>query len=411
MAESGQSITAVEIYAGEAALADFERERLVAGLRRAGLDVADVDARAIYIAAFSEEPDDKTHDRLNRLLAVDGDAPRAEGVVVVPRLGTVSAWSSKAEDIARNSGIKTLVRLERALVYRFGGDAPSVSALAESGALHDPMTESLVDDWALLNTLFTVPERRRLRRVPLARKGIEALRSANRDWGLALAEEELEYLAEQYAALDRDPTDVELMMFGQINSEHCRHKIFNAEFTIDGETQAASLFDMIRSSYKSAPEGVLSAYRDNAAVVAGPAATRMTVGRDRTYRLVEEEVHLLMKVETHNHPTAIAPAPGAATGSGGEIRDEAATGRGGKPKAGLAGFSVADLRLPGDIKPWETDADLPGHLASALDIMLEGPIGAARYNNEFGRPALGGYFRTFQYESEATGLRGFASRS
>ncbi|MGB7757257.1 MAG: phosphoribosylformylglycinamidine synthase [Salinisphaera sp.] len=408
MAQSGESITTVEIYAGETALADFERERLVAGLARAGLAVDKVAVQAIYIAAFSAEPDDKTHERLNRLLAVDGDAPRADGVVVVPRLGTVSAWSTKAQDIAHNSGIRTLVRLERALVYRFGENAPSAAALAASGALHDPMTESVVDDWALLNTLFTVPERRRLRRVPLARQGIEALRNANRDWGLALAEEELDYLAEQYAALDRDPTDVELMMFGQINSEHCRHKIFNAEFTIDGETQAASLFDMIRSSYKAAPEGVLSAYRDNAAVVAGPAATRMTVDRDRTYRLVAEDVHLLMKVETHNHPTAIAPAPGAATGSGGEIRDEAATGRGGKPKAGLAGFSVADLHIPGAVQPWETDADAPAHLASALDIMLEGPIGAARYNNEFGRPALGGYFRTFQYESAATGLRGFA---
>ncbi|HET7314264.1 phosphoribosylformylglycinamidine synthase [Salinisphaera sp.] len=408
MAKSGQSITAVEIYAGETALADFERERLAAGLRRAGLEVDKVEARAVYIAAFANEPDDTTRQRLYRLLTVDGAAPRAEGVVVVPRLGTVSAWSSKAEDIAHNSGIKNLVRLERAVAYRLGADAPDIGVLAQSRALHDPMTESLVDDWALLTTLFTAPGRRRLRRVPLISQGVEALAAANRDWGLALAEEEIEYLAAQYAALDRDPTDVELMMFGQINSEHCRHKIFNAEFTIDGETQAASLFDMIRSSYKAAPEGVLSAYRDNAAVAAGPAATRMTVGRDRVYRLVEEDVHLLMKVETHNHPTAIAPAPGAATGAGGEIRDEAATGRGGKPKAGLTGFSVCDLRIPAAIAPWERDADRPAHLASALDIMREAPIGAARYNNEFGRPALGGYFRTFQYESAATGLRGFA---
>lgn len=408
MAESGQPIAAVEIYAGETALADFERERLAAGLARAGLSVDKVEAHAIYIAAFSDEPDDATRDRLTRLLAVDGDAPRARGVIVVPRLGTVSPWSSKAEDIARNSGIRRLVRLERALVYRFGESAPSAAALAETGALHDPMTESVTNDWALLSTLFTVPERRRLRRVPLTRRGVAALHTANRDWGLALADDEIEYLAEQYAALDRDPTDVELMMFGQINSEHCRHKIFNAQFTIDGEARNASLFDMIRSSYKAAPEGVLSAYSDNAAVIEGAAATRLSVDGDRVYRLHEEDVHLLMKVETHNHPTAIAPAPGAATGAGGEIRDEAATGRGGKPKAGLTGFSVADLRIPDAIRPWEIDADAPAHLASALDIMLEGPIGAARYNNEFGRPALAGYFRTFQYQSEATGLRGFA---
>ncbi|WP_423823357.1 phosphoribosylformylglycinamidine synthase [Salinisphaera sp. SPP-AMP-43] len=408
MAESGQPIAAVEIYAGESALADFETIRLIDGLAAAGIDVEGVSAQAIYIAAFADEPQDAMRERLGNLLAVDGDAPTARGVVVVPRLGTVSAWSSKAEDIAHNSGIESLLRLERALVYTFEGTAPSTQALIASGALHDPMTESVIEDWALLNTLFSVPERRRLRRVPLGRRGVSALHEANRDWGLALADEEIEYLAEQYGALDRDPTDVELMMFGQINSEHCRHKIFNAEFTLDGEVQTKSLFDMIRSSYKAAPEGVLSAYRDNAAVVEGASATRMTVDRERVYRLVEEDVHLLMKVETHNHPTAIAPAPGAATGAGGEIRDEAATGRGGKPKAGLIGFSVADLRIPNAIQPWERDPDRPAHLASALDIMLEAPIGAARYNNEFGRPALGGYFRSFQYESAETGLRGFA---
>ena len=407
MAYSEQSMTQPVIFAGEPALADFERERAAAGLQAAGLSVGELTAQVIYIAAFEAAADQSTTERLQDVLGVDGQAPEASGVLVLPRLGTVSAWSTKAEDIARNAGVTGLSRLDRAVVYRFDGAVPDRGALATSGVLHDAMTETLTDDWSLLDTVFAVPAARRLRRVPLAAQGVAALQAANRDWGLALDEGEIDYLAEQYTALERDPTDVELMMFGQINSEHCRHKIFNAEFNLDGVAQTASLFDMIRATYRAAPEGVLSAYRDNAAVVEGPLATRLAVDTSRVYRLAEEPVHLLMKVETHNHPTAIAPSPGAATGAGGEIRDEAATGRGGKPKAGLTGFSVADLRIPGHIQPWETDADAPDHLASALDIMLEAPIGAARYNNEFGRCALGGYFRSFQHEEPATGLRGY----
>lgn len=400
------TIAVVELLAGETALADFEIQRLSDKLAQQNIPADGLQAQAVYIAAFSDAPDDETRARLQALLGVNGAAPEAGDAIVVPRLGTLSAWSTKAQDIARNSGLKTLIRLERAVVYRFD-EAPALSVLEDSSVLHDPMTESVLGDLNLLDTLFAVPERRHLRRVPLAAKGEAALHAANRDWGLALADDEITYLAEQYAELKRDPTDVELMMFGQINSEHCRHKIFNAEFTIDGETQKKSLFDMIRDSYRAAPDGVLSAYRDNASVVEGPAATRLVVDNERVYRLHEEPVHLLMKVETHNHPTAIAPNPGAATGAGGEIRDEAATGRGGKPKAGLVGFSVSDLRIPGAEQAWETDSDRPANLASALDIMLEGPIGASRYNNEFGRPALTGYFRSFQYESPATGLRGY----
>ncbi|MDA3920301.1 MAG: phosphoribosylformylglycinamidine synthase [Salinisphaera sp.] len=410
MAQSGESIAnsvaTVELLAGESALADSERERLVRQLSAVGIDVGTLEASAVYVVAFAEAPDVESRQRLYALLGVDGRAPDFGQAIVVPRVGTLSAWSSKAQDIAQNSGLKTLVRLERAISYRFR-DVPDLTDLEQARVLHDPMTESLLVDPNLLETLFAVPERRHLRRVPLAAKGEAALHAANRDWGLALADEEIVYLAEQYQALKRDPTDVELMMFGQINSEHCRHKIFNAAFTIDGETQDKSLFEMIRDSYRAAPEGVLSAYRDNAAVVEGPAATRFAVDRERVYRLYEEPVHLLMKVETHNHPTAIAPSPGAATGAGGEIRDEAATGRGGKPKAGMTGFSVSDLRIPGHPQPWETDADRPPNLASALGIMLEGPIGAARYNNEFGRPALTGYFRCFQHQSDACGLRGY----
>ncbi|RJS94629.1 phosphoribosylformylglycinamidine synthase [Salinisphaera sp. Q1T1-3] len=407
MAQSEQPIEHIAIYAGAPALAEFERDRLAVGLAQAGLDSAGLRAQVVYIAAFAAHADEAATTRLKQVLEVDGSAPEPHGVLVLPRLGTVSAWSTKAADIAQNAGVTGLMRLDRALVYRFDDAAPALADLAASGVLHDPMTESMTDDWSLLETLFSQPRPRRLRRVPLAARGETALHEANRDWGLALDEAEITYLAEQYTALERDPTDVELMMFGQINSEHCRHKIFNAAFVIDGQPQADSLFDMIRASYKAAPDGVLSAYRDNAAVVEGPMATRLTVDGERTYRLVEEPVHLLMKVETHNHPTAIAPSPGAATGAGGEIRDEAATGRGGKPKAGLTGFSVADLCIPGHEQPWETDRDRPTHLASALDIMLAAPIGAARYNNEFGRPALGGYFRAYQHESAATGLRGY----
>ena len=407
MAQSEQPMNQIAIYTGEPALADFERTRLLAGLAAAGVETSGVTAQAIYIAGFDETVDDDSAQRLQDVLGVTGHAPEQAGVLVLPRLGTVSAWSTKAEDIARNAGVVGLQRLDRGVVYRFEGSAPDRRALADSGVLHDAMTQTLTDDWSLLATIFDVPKPRKLRRVPLADQGEAALHAANRDWGLALDDDEIAYLAEQYIALERDPTDVELMMFGQINSEHCRHKIFNAEFVIDGQAQTASLFDMIRASYKAAPEGVLSAYRDNASVVEGPLATRLAVDAQRTYRLNEEPVHLLMKVETHNHPTAIAPAPGAATGAGGEIRDEAATGRGGKPKAGLVGFSVADLRIPGHEQPWETDADAPAHLASAMNIMREAPIGAARYNNEFGRPALGGYFRSFQHEEAATGLRGY----
>ena len=318
---------------------------------------------------------------------------------VVPRLGTISPWSTKATEIARICGLGAagIRRIERGVAYAISGAVLDERAL--SLALHDRMTESVLVRSRDASRLFQRDDPRPLEAVGLLSSGREALVRANLAMGLALSEDEIDYLVESFLALGRDPTDVELMMFSQANSEHCRHKVFNAEFTLDGRREPRSLFEMIRRSTERSPSGVLSAYRDNAAVVEGKVAGRFfpdpTTG---VYRYTLEPVHLVMKVETHNHPTAISPFPGAATGSGGEIRDEGATGRGARPKAGLTGFAVSDLRIPGALRPWEVDRGKPGRIASALEIMLEGPLGAAAFNNEFGRPNLAGYFRTFELE-------------
>ncbi|KFA39428.1 phosphoribosylformylglycinamidine synthase, partial [Xanthomonas vasicola pv. musacearum NCPPB 4384] len=259
--------------------------------------------------------------------------------------------------------------------------------------LHDPMTQSLLGSAAAAEALFNVPDPGQLQRVPL-----DGLEQANRDLGLALAQDEIDYLRERFAALGRDPADVELMMFAQANSEHCRHKIFNASWTIDGKPQARSLFRMIKHTHQQTPQHTLSAYSDNAAVVEGVSAARYrpdpATGEYRSEAVLPSA--FAIKVETHNHPTAIAPFPGAATGAGGEIRDEGATGRGGKPKAGLTGFSVSHLRIPTLPQPWEAPRALNPRMAPALDIMLDGPLGGAAFNNEFGRPNLLGYFRSFE---------------
>jgi phosphoribosylformylglycinamidine synthase len=321
-----------------------------------------------------------------------------EGFVVVPRFGTISAWSSKATDIAKLCGLEAVARLERGVRYQVSGQVRDPVALRR--ALHDRMTEAVIPGPAQAAALFARAPARPLRHVALGDDPRAALGRANRELGLALSPDEIDYLAAAFAALGRAPTDVELMMFAQANSEHCRHKIFNATFVIDGETQPRSLFQMIRHTTERSPAGVLSAYRDNAAVIAGPEGRRFYADpRSGRYQLhASEPIHILMKVETHNHPTAISPFPGASTGSGGEIRDEGATGQGARPKAGLVGFSVSNLRLPGALRPWERDFGKPARIASALDIMLEAPLGAAAFNNEFGRPALAGYFRTFELE-------------
>ena len=316
----------------------------------------------------------------------------ARVLYVVPRLGTTSPWSSKATDIAHTSGLAAVTRIERAVAWTVRGDA---DAVALERAVADRMTESVL---AAIDParLFAVAPPRPLGQVALGADPAAALRAADRALGLALAPDEIDYLAAAYAGLGRDPTDVELMMFAQANSEHCRHKIFNARFVIDGAPQEHSLFQLIKASTAASPDGVLSAYSDNAAVFAGSDGVRFFADADRVYRGHAEPVHVLLKVETHNHPTAIAPFPGAATGSGGEIRDEGATGRGARPKAGVVGFTVSNLRLPGAVQPWEHDHGKPDRIASALDIMIDGPLGGAAFNNEFGRPAIGGYFRTFE---------------
>ena len=394
------------ILPGSPALSAFRKEKLLEALP----NVAALSARYVHFVELEAGLDEREQRVLESLLEygptldetpVDGDL-----YVVVPRPGTVSPWSSKATDICHNAGLAKVARVERGIEYRLSMDGPA-ERRELAAALHDRMVETVLERLEDAERLFTHPQPRPLTTVDVIGGGREALAEANGSLGLALADDEIDYLVERFTALGRNPSDAELMMFAQANSEHCRHKIFNADWTIDGEAQELSLFAMIRNTHKQAPDGVLSAYSDNAAVVAGPVADRFFPADDdgaQVYRYVNEPVHMLMKVETHNHPTAIAPHPGAATGAGGEIRDEGATGRGGKPKAGLTGFSVSNLRIPGFEQPWEDDYGRPDRIASPLDIMIDGPLGGAAFNNEFGRPNLCGYFRTL--EVQAPGING-----
>ena len=328
-------------------------------------------------------------------------------VIVAPRIGTISPWSSKATNIANNCDFDTVKRIERAAVYVIEGSAQYGNPGALHALLHDRMVETVMTSYDDLSMLFSDISPRPLTSVPVMAAGRDALVEANGTLGLALAEDEIDYLAEAFTALGRDPSDTELMMFAQANSEHCRHKIFNASWTIDGVDQDWSLFGMIKNTYKQGGEQVLSAYADNAAVVEGHSAGRFYPEPDsQSWTYHQEPIALLMKVETHNHPTAIAPFAGAGTGSGGEIRDEGAVGRGSRPKAGLCGFTVSHLNLPGYERPWETGYGKPSRIVTPQQIMTEGPLGAAAFNNEFGRPNLGGYFRTFEVAT-SEGVRGY----
>ncbi|MBW2273656.1 MAG: phosphoribosylformylglycinamidine synthase [Deltaproteobacteria bacterium] len=392
---------------GGPALSDSRLEKLSAQVRRCVPAVESLSAEFVHFASVAEDLDAEELDTLERILrygprpAEDRQpegTPEPEGalLLVLPRLGTISPWSSKASDIAHICGLRKIERLERGIAYRVRG-AIGDPVTQVGPLLHDRMTQAIVTDYEMAAALFEHAKPAPLQRVEVLAGGAEALVEADRSLGLALAPDEIDYLVESFRSLGRNPTDVELMMFAQANSEHCRHKIFNADWTIDGQSRERSLFEMIRNTTNRSPDGVLSAYSDNSAVMAGSNASRFFPDPESAvYAAHPEAVHVLMKVETHNHPTAISPFPGAATGSGGEIRDEGATGRGSKPKAGLTGFSVSNLRIPGAGQPWEQDYGKPGRIASALDIMLEGPIGGAAFNNEFGRPNLCGYFRTFE---------------
>ncbi len=402
----------ISIFEGGNALSDFRVQQLLPRLAAISPQIQGLSARFVHLAATEATLDATQQQTLAALLTYGEPAhklPAGTLLVVTPRFGTVSPWASKATDIAHNCGLQ-LKRIERitefhlqlkdGLLSKAALTPEQLAAVAD--VLHDRMTESVMRTRDEALGLFTELHPAPIERVDVLTGGEVALQEANKRWGLALAEDEMAYLVNAFTQLKRNPTDVELMMFAQANSEHCRHKIFNAEFTIDGEAQSHSLFGMIRHTEKTSPQYTVVAYSDNASIMEGHKVERFIAtnnGKDLPqYEKVSATNHVLMKVETHNHPTAISPYPGASTGNGGEIRDEGATGRGSKPKAGMSGFTVSKL--------WDSQLGRPSHMASPLQIMTEGPLGGAAFNNEFGRPNLTGYFR--EYEQEVAGVtRGY----
>ncbi|HSC47245.1 MAG TPA: phosphoribosylformylglycinamidine synthase, partial [Gammaproteobacteria bacterium] len=367
-------------FRGGPALSSFRIRKLLENLRQIDPDLSGLDSQFLYFVDVDGELGSADRGLLEKLLlnGAPGATPTGSLILVVPRIGTVSPWASKATDIAHNCGLKKVRRIERgsAFYLRRRAGIPAGEVLTKlSAPLHDRMTQSVLQDAEQASRLFTQAAPAPLRHVDLLTGGREALVKADREYGFALSDDEIDYLVENFRTLGRNPSDMELMMFAQANSEHCRHKIFRGDWIIDGQKQPGSLFDLIRATHAHNPKGVLSAYKDNASVIEGSRGARFFPRPgDDEYAYHQEDIHILMKVETHNHPTAIAPFAGAATGAGGEIRDEGATGIGAKPKAGLTGFSVSNLRIPGFVQPWEKDFGKPGRIASALDIVLEGPI-------------------------------------
>lgn len=402
---------------GAPALSDFRLTKLQQRLHSLNPAIGRISAHFVHFAELDQDLPEQQLQVLKQLLHYGPRADHGDDIsdsessqfLVVPRTGTISPWSSKATDIVHNCGLTSVQRVERGTAFHLELPADADIALRAQVAalLHDRMVEQVLEELAQAQCLFRHESPRLLGGVDIAVGGRAALAEANIDLGLALAEDEIDYLVESFTALGRNPNDVELMMFAQANSEHCRHKIFNASWSIDGDAQTHSLFQMIRNTNEVSGGQVLSAYSDNAAVIEGTVAGRFYPDPlSAEYAYSSEPIHLLMKVETHNHPTAIAPFPGAGTGSGGEIRDEGAVGRGSKPKVGLSGFSVSNLRIPEFEQPWEMEYGKPGRIVSALDVMIEGPIGGAAFNNEFGRPNLCGYFRS--YEADIAGaVRGY----
>ena len=393
------------ILSGAPSLSAFRREKLLTKLRESDASIQSVCAEYVHFAEINKPLTSAETTTLQALLTYGPSEQEVDTggqlILVAPRPGTISPWSSKATDIAHNCGLKTVVRLERGTAYYIEASAPlSQQQLSLVGELlSDRMVESVFEELSQASALFSHDLPTPLSLVDVVSGGQTALKTANVSLGLALADDEIDYLVANFIDLQRNPSDAELMMFAQANSEHCRHKIFNASWTVDGVDQQHSLFDMIRNTNSVNGDNVLSAYSDNAAVVVGTSGGRFYPDPvTRNYGYSQEPVHLLMKVETHNHPTAIAPYAGAGTGSGGEIRDEGAVGRGSKPKVGLVGFTVSNLQIPGFVQPWEQDYGKPDRIVSALDIMVEGPVGGAAFNNEFGRPNICGYFRTFEVD-------------
>ena len=389
------------IVAGAPAHSSFKKTQLLSRLASIS-SVQSIESQWVYLfdQALNEQQQQSALQLLNEgeVFQIREAANDEVQILVTPRVGTISPWSSKATDIFANCNTP-IHRLERGVLFTLKGISEVSNEVKL--ALHDRMTESVFSSIEDATALFQETAPKPLNSIDILGQGKQALVQANSEFGFALSDEEIDYLTEAFIKLGRNPHDIELMMFAQANSEHCRHKIFGSEWTIDGEVQPLSLFQMIKNTYKESPTDVLSAYKDNASVIVGYDTQRFYPKKDEdtghyTYKYKSQAAHILMKVETHNHPTAIAPFAGAATGSGGEIRDEGATGRGGKPKAGLTGFTVSNLNIPGFEQPWEENYGKPSRMASPLQIMIEGPLGGAAFNNEFGRPALNGYFRTFE---------------
>ncbi len=395
----------MQIFIGSPALSTFRQEKLLNQLQSLIPGITQINAHFVHFVEADSPLSEEEISVVEKLLRYGPHVAEtsSEGrlFLVVPRAGTISPWSSKATDIAHNCSLHSIARIERGVAYHvqcegsFEWSAESLHKVTD--CVHDRMIEMVLDELDAASCLFEHQQPTAGESINILDSGVEALNEANQRLGLAMSADEIDYLMAHFTSIERNPVDAELMMFAQANSEHCRHKIFNADWLIDGESQDKSLFGMIRNTYESHSVDVLSAYSDNSSVIASHTAKRfLPDGQTHQYNYHDEHIAILMKVETHNHPTAISPFPGAATGAGGEIRDEGATGRGSKPKVGLSGFSVSNLKIPGYAQPWETDYGKPERIVSALDIMLEGPIGSASFNNEFGRPNITGYFRTFE---------------
>ncbi len=405
---------------GSSALSTFRLDKLYANLKKSAPNIAHIDTEFVHFAFSETTLNENQKNTLKQILTygttskdapqTNVEAPSGALFLVIPRIGTISPWASRATDIAKNCGLESIVRLERGIAFyvvtKDSKPLSDIEKIALKTQIHDRMTETVLYDLNGAHKLYHTATPAPLYTVDILQGGKAALEAANSEMGLALSPDEIDYLVENFSKIGRNPTDVELMMFAQANSEHCRHKIFNADWVIDGEAQDISLFGMIRNTHKLNPGNTVVAYSDNSSIVQGQKTKRFYPNNTGEYGFVKEDMHYLMKVETHNHPTAISPFAGAATGAGGEIRDEGATGIGSKPKAGLTGFSVSNLNIPSFTQAWEKPYGKPGRIASPLQIMIDGPLGGAAYNNEFGRPNIAGYFRTFELESEGQ-IRGY----